>query len=146
MVSGASRRPRLVELGLELIQDPGDRPFGFGDREPAGGKGGAGEREPPRGRQLGAGSVTPCCRRRSSTTSTRARVEIGEQQVLLSGEPHAGAEPGDDLVQRRLEPVARRIDDAPALNEDAVEDAPVRLAVAAEVVVKRQRWELNRWA
>ena len=36
-------------------------------------------------------------------------VEVGEQQVLLAGEADAGPEPGDDLVQRGLEPRGPRV-------------------------------------
>ena len=42
-------------------------------------------------------------------------------------------------MQRSLQPVARRVHDPAALDEDAVEEPAVGLAVPSEMVVKRQR-------
>ena len=47
-------------------------------------------------------------------------------------------------MQRRLESLAAGVGDAAALDEDTVEPAAVRLAVAAEMVVIGERRELDR--
>src|SRR3954467_8810751 len=73
-----------------------------------------------------------------------SRVQIGEQQILLPGEPDAGTEAGDDLMQRCLQRMALGVGDPAALDEDAVEEAAVGLPVAAEVVVERQCLMLDR--
>src|SRR5215204_2040915 len=69
------------------------------------------------------------------------RVEIREQQVLLSSETDAGPEPGDDLVQRLLD----LSHDAAALDEHSIEEAGVGLAVASQVVVERKRRKRDWW-
>src|SRR5262249_43041928 len=55
----------------------------------------------------------------------------------------AGRESGDELMERGLERVTLAVHDAPALHEYPVEPAPVGLPVAAQVIVKRERRQID---
>jgi hypothetical protein len=72
----------------------------------------------------------------------RLGVQVRQEQILLACKANSRAVSRDNLVKRGFDAPA----DPAALDEDAIEEPPVRLSVAPEMIVKRELGERYRVA
>ena len=130
------RKAQLLEQTGDLSDQPGHRPLCLGDGEAAGRQRGARHRVPYGARdRLDRDDAV----RREQLVDAPAlrRLDPGQDEVLLRGEPDLGAQLIDDRAQPGAHAHAAHVRDAAVLHIHAQVEVAVALLVPSEVVVDR---------